>query len=242
MRPSLRSLSLLVLAGGALLIGESAVMAQGYYGPAYGPPPAPPPSYRPAPRYASPAYYESSGAHSSGLFIRLTAGLGYLYATESAGGPTYSYSGVGGTAGLAIGGVIAPNLILFGEIMGSSVSDARIDYGDGGHDYLGLDVTLLGFGPGMAYYIQPANVYLSATLAFSKLTFSNYDYYYDGYSAEDTDLGIGGSFMVGKEWWVARHLGMGVAGQLHLASMRDSYNQTRLTATALSVLFSLTFN
>jgi hypothetical protein len=117
-----------------------------------------------------------------------------------------------------------------------------VDYGDGAYNYHGIDVTLLGFGPGMAYYIQPANVYLSATLAFSKLSFGSYDYSYNGYSAADTDLGIGGSFMVGKEWWVGRHLGMGVAGQLQLASMHDSRNETRLTATALSVLFSLTFN
>lgn len=242
MRPSFRLLSSLVLAGGALLIGESAGMAQGYYGPAYGPPPPPPPSYRPAPRYAAPAYYEPAGSHNGGLFIRLTAGLGYLYATETAGGPTYSYSGLGGTAGLAIGGVIAPNLILFGELMGTSVTDAQLDYGDGSYSYSGIDVTLLGFGPGLAYYIQPTNVYLSATLAFSKLSFGSYDYYYGDYAAADTDMGIGGSFAVGKEWWIGRHLGMGVAGQLHLASMHDSRNQTRLTATALSVLFSLTFN
>jgi hypothetical protein len=241
MRPSPQLLFSLVLAGGALLIGESAVMAQGYYGPAYGPPPAPAPSYRPAPRYAAPAYYEPASSHNGGLFVRLTAGLGYLYATESAGGPTYTYSGLGGTASLAIGGVIAPNLVLYGEITGTSAADAQVDYGDGGYNYPGVDVTLFGFGPGVAYYIEPANVYLSATLVFSKLTFSSHDDYGNGY-AEDTDMGIGGSFMVGKEWWVARHLGMGVAGQLHVASMRDSYNQTRLTATALSVLFSLTFN
>lgn len=241
MRPLLRSLSLLVLAGGALLIGESTVLAQSYYGPAYGPPSPPPPSYRPAPRYAAPVYYEPAGAHNGGLFIRLTAGLGYLYATESARGQSLHYSGFGGTAGLAIGGVIAPNLVLFGEILGTSAVDAQVEYSGGGRDYPGVDVTLFGFGPGIAYYLEPANVYLSATLTFSKLTFSSQDYYYDGY-AEDTDLGIGGSFMVGKEWWIARHLGMGVAGQLHLASMRDSYYDTRLTATAFSVLFSMSFN
>jgi hypothetical protein len=238
MRPSLRSLFVLLLASGALLAGESAGMAQGYYGPAYGPPSPPPPSYRPAPRYAAPYYYEPAG-HQAGLFIRLTAGVGYLYATESAGGESYHYSGFGGTASAAIGGVIAPNLILFGEILGTSAVDAEFT-GGGVSGYPGYDVTLYGFGPGIAYYLQPGNVYLSATLAFSKLSFSSTDSY-DSY-AEDTDLGIGGSFMVGKEWWVSRHLGMGVAGQLHLASMNDSYRETRLTATAFSVLFSLTFN
>jgi len=241
MRPSLRSLFLFVLASGALLLGESTVLAQGYYGPAYGPPGPPPPSYRPAPRYSAPYYYEPAG-HNGGLFIRLTAGLGYLYATESAGGQSVNYSGLGGSAGAALGGVIAPNLILFGEILGTSAWDAEV--GSGGPSYHpGVDVTLLGFGPGIAYYLQPANMYLSATLAFSKLTFSNSNYYDPSYGyAEDTNLGVGASFMVGKEWWMGRHLGMGVAGQLHLASMRDSYYDTRLTATAFSILFSLSFN
>jgi hypothetical protein len=239
MRPYLRSLFVLLLASGALLAGESAGLAQGYYGPAYGPPAPPPPSYRPAPRYNAPYYYEPAG-HQGGLFVRLTAGLGYLYASETAGGASYHYSGLGGTASAAIGGVIAPNLILFGEILGTSAVDAEFT-GGGSSGYPGVDVTLFGFGPGIAYYLEPGNVYLSATLAFSKLSFSNTNYDYYSY-AEDTDLGIGGSFMVGKEWWVGRHLGMGVAGMLHLASMRDSYYDTRLTATAFSVLFSLSFN
>lgn len=238
MRPYLRSLFVLLLAGGALLAGESAGLAQGYYGPAYGPPPPPPPSYRPAPRYSAPYYYEPAG-HNGGLFVRLTAGLGYLYATESAGGQSVHYSGFGGTASAAIGGVIAPNLILYGEILGTSAWDAEVSQ-DNAYNYPGIDVTLFGFGPGIAYYLEPGNVYLSGTLTFSKLSFSDtYDPY--GYT-EDTDLGIGGAFSVGKEWWVARHLGMGVAGQIHLASMKDSVRDTRLTATAFSVLFSLSFN
>jgi hypothetical protein len=240
MRPSLRTLFLLALASGAVLAGESASFAQGYYAPDYGPPPAPPPSRRPPPRYSAPYYYET-GSHQ-GFFLRLTAGVGYLYATESAGGETASYSGFGGTLGLAVGGAIAPNLIIFGEILGTSARDVQVSYRNVS-DYPGLDVMLFGFGPGIAYYLEPANVYLSATLAISKLSFSNtYDYYYDSYATEDTDWGFGGSFLVGKEWWIARRLGIGVAGQLHLASMTDSYNHTRLTATAFSVLFSATFN
>jgi hypothetical protein len=44
MRSHLRSLLLLVLASGVLLVGESVGFAQQYYGPAYGPPAPPPPS------------------------------------------------------------------------------------------------------------------------------------------------------------------------------------------------------
>jgi hypothetical protein len=236
MRPYHRLLSLLLLTGGALLVTESAGLAQGY-GPAYGPPPPPPRYYSPQPRYAAPAPYY---AHThDGLFVRLTLGAGYLSASESDGQATLAYSGLGLTASGALGGTIAPNLVLFGEMMGTSVVNAEQTYGGVSEGLSGLDLVLFGFGPGLAYYIEPANVYLSGTLAFSKISFSDT---YSQYKISDTNFGVGGSFVVGKEWWVGRSLGLGVAGQLHVASMTDPYYNTRMTATAFSVVCSATFN
>jgi hypothetical protein len=236
MRPPLRLLSLLVLASGALLIGESAARAQQpYYGPAYGPPPPTRYYAAPSPRYAAAPYY--ARAHD-GLFVRLTAGLGYLSASENYQGSTLNYSGFGATASGALGGTIAPNLIIFGEILGTSVIDAEQSYA-GGSSYPGIDIVMFGVGPGIAYYLEPGNVYFSGTLAFTKITFSDT---YSQYTTSDTNLGVGASFMVGKEWWIGRRTGLGLAGQLHVASMTDPYYSTRMTATAFSLLCSLTFN
>jgi hypothetical protein len=239
MRPYLRLLFSLVLASGALLIGESAALAQQpYYGPAYGPPPLPPGYYSPPPRRYAPApYYYSPQAHE-GFFVRFTLGVGYLSASESYHGATLSYSGFGVTAGGALGGAVAPNLILFGEILGTSVINADQNYG-GSLGSSGYDVEMYGFGPGIAYYLEPANLYFSGTLAFTKISFSDT---YSQYPAGDTNLGLGVSLMVGKEWWIGRRLGLGLAGQLHLASMSDPSNSTRMTAAAVSLLGSLTFN
>jgi hypothetical protein len=236
MRLSPRLLSLLVLAGGALLVGESAGLAQNYYGPAYGPPPPPPPRYNAPPRYGAVPYYSHS---HDGLFVRFTLGAGYLSASENDGQGTLNYSGIGLTGSGALGGTIAPNLVLFGEIVGTSVVNAEQTYEGRSEGLSGLDLVLYGFGPGIAYYIEPANVYLSGTLAFSKISFSDT---YSEYKISDTNLGLGGSFMVGKEWWIGRGLGLGVAGQLHVAGMTDPYYNTRMTATAFSVVCSATFN
>jgi hypothetical protein len=238
MRHVLGSLTLVALMGGTLMLGEPVASAQGYYGPAYGPP-APPPPQRGY--YASPraAYYGYGHAHD-GFFIRLTAGFGYVSASETFAGATDTYSGVGATFGAAFGGVIAPNLILFGEFLGTSVPDPTYDLsGPGGYtaSFSG-DMTLFGFGPGIAYYIEPINLYLSGTLAFSEVSVSNYD----NNGSLDTNLGFGMSLAVGKEWWVARDWGIGLAGQLHLASMRDSGVDARMTAAAFSLLFSATYN
>ena len=236
MRPYHRLLFSILLTGGAILVGESAGLAQQrYYGPAYGPPA--PNYYAPPPRrYSSaPSYY---AAHD-GLFVRLTAGVGYLSASESDGGTSLGYSGLGVTAGGALGGTIAPNLVLFGEILGTSVIDAEQTYGGVSQGLSGFDMVMYGFGPGIAYYLEPANVYFSGTLAFSKISFSNT---YSQYAAGDTNLGLGLSLMVGKEWWIAHRVGMGFAGQVHMASMTDSYYNARMSAIAISGLFSLTFN
>jgi hypothetical protein len=240
MRPYHRLLFSFVLASGALLVGEAAALAQQpYYGPApaYGPPP-PAPAYAPQPRrYSSAPHYFA--AHD-GLFLRLAGGLGYLSASENVSGGSLNYSGVGFTLSGALGGAIAPNLILYGEILGTSVVNAEQSYAGVSQGLSGLDVVMYGFGPGIAYYIEPVNVYLSATLTFSKISFS--DTYSDYYLTTDTNLGLGGSFSVGKEWWIAQRLGLGIAGQLHVASMTDPYYNAHMTATALSVLCSLTFN
>ena len=216
------------LASGAVLLCECQALAQPYYGRPYGPPP--PGYYRP--RQAAPDYYDYSP--HNGFFVRLDAGFGYLNASEAG----LTFSGLGVTFGGAFGGSIAPDLIIFGEILGTSVTDADAS-GGGGVGSSGLDLTLLGFGPGMAYYIEPINIYLSATLAFSKVYVS---YTGTDISAGDTNLGIGASFMVGKEWWVRRRLGIGLAGQVHVASVRDPTADARMTAIAASLLFSATFN
>jgi len=230
MRHYLRSLFLLALTGSVLQVLESNAMAQGYYGP-------PPGYYRPAPRYAAPSYYAGDQQHG-GLFVRVNAGLGYLTASESSEGVSYTLSGFGLSMGAAIGGTIAPNLVLFGELLGTSVIQADLSQ-TGYQGASGYDLTMFGFGPGIAYYVEPMNLYLSGTLAFTKISFTDSA---SQYSAGDTSLGVGLSFMVGKEWWVGRDWGVGIAGQVHLASMQDPALNTRMTAAAFSLLCSASFN
>jgi hypothetical protein len=248
MRPSLRSLFLLVLASGTLLFGERNVradeyLAQGYYyGPAYGPPAPPPPQpgYYRSPRYVAPAYY--GGRTHDGLYLRFTAGAGFFTASESYQGSRISYSGLGFTASGALGGAIAPNLILYGEILGTTVADAEWSQDGYYQGSSNTDLEMFGFGPGIAYYIQPANMYLSATLAFTKVSFIGNDPYYGGYTQADTDFGVGVSLRVGKEWWVGPRWGVGIAGMAHLASMHDPTWNERVSAAAFSVLLSASFD
>jgi hypothetical protein len=216
---------------GFLMLGESAALAQRpYYGRGYGPQPG----YGPAPAYGS--WY---GYHQhDGFYMRLYAGPGYFSASETYLGETGTYSGVGVTYGAAFGGTIAPNLILYGELLGTTVTNATFSAG-GQSNLTGYDMTLFGFGPGVAYYFEPVNLYLSGTLTFTEISFSDTN---TAAPVDSTDLGIGLSFMVGKEWWVARDWGIGIAGQFHIATMHDPSYDARMRASAFSLLFSATYN
>jgi hypothetical protein len=127
--------------------------------------------------------------------------------------------------------------------MGTVAMDPTLEAA-GTSQHLGFDVNLFGIGPGVAYYLEPLNLYFSGTLAFSQVTTSRSSSSSGSSndSTDVTDMGIGGAFMVGKEWWVSHDWGLGVSGLLHLASMKMKYVDTRMTATAVSILFSATYN
>ena len=174
--------------------------------------------------------------------MRLTAGVGVLNMKDSLGGQDRTISGGGMAMSFAFGGALTPKLILYGELLMTAATDPRVDSGETSQN-LGYDRTLSGIGPGVAYYLIPSNVYFSGTLAFSKVTESSTNNgSTNSRSVDITDMGIGASFMVGKEWWVSQNWGLGVAGYLHLASMKMKNDDTKMTASAVGVLFSATYN
>ncbi len=228
-------------------------MAQGAP-PAYAPAPyAPPPGYAPAPYAPPPGYYAPQpyppqayapppmvGYHEhDGFYLRLLLGPGYFHNSASYNGVTITESGVGATFGMAAGGVVAPNLVVYGELLGTSVTDPHYDDGSTSGSYSGVNETLVGFGPGIAYYLQ-GNMYVSGTLLFSKITYS--DSNNSDNSVDGTDLGVGLGLTFGKEWWVSYDWGLGVSGQLLAASMKDANFDTRWTTIVASLLFSATYN
>ena len=108
--------------------------------------------------------------------------------------------------------------------------------------YLGTGALLTG-----AYYLLPAHLYFSGTLTLSYLSRGYYGVSSGsegsgGNGAILTNTDIGGSFMVGKEWWVSANWGLGVAGIVHIASMKLPNTDSRATAEALSLVLSATYN
>ena len=191
-------------------------------------PPPPPPPAPPPP-----------SAHT-GFYLRLHLGGGYSKVSgEDSTGDRVTISGGAASFGVALGGAIAPNWIIFGNLFGTFISDPNVslDGQDLGSGSGSADV--LGFGGGVAYFLEPANVYLSASLAATKFRIDNSN----GDKVYESDTGVGFQGIVGKEWRVSAGWGLGIAGELILASMKDSVDSSLTwTATAFSVLFSATYN
>jgi hypothetical protein len=227
-----------------------------YYPPAYyAPPPTapayyPPPAY-PPPGYPAPGYYAAPagpppGYHEhDGFYMRLSMGPGYLHTKMSAYGQDQTIKGSGFGMNVAFGGAVARNLVIFGELTALSAMDPTVEAGSYSTTVNDASIDLMGIGPGVAYYLEPANVYLSGTISLSQVTANDNSNNSNNNSADLTDFGFGLSLTVGKEWWVSANWGLGISGMFRYASMKlksDYYSEGDMTAMGFALMFSATYN
>jgi len=230
--------------------------------PGYGTPPPPPYDGAPPPPpptgpwggYPPPPgpYYAVSRPPvphvHDGFFLRMHLGPALTHASGSsagisAGGTTGDavYSGIGASMGIAIGGVVAPNLILHGVLLLTSADNPDVTLAGRSVGQSTGSATVAAFGGGATYYFEPFNLYLSGNLLAAQFELDagpdapNLVY--------DTKLGLGFEAMVGKEWWVSPDWGLGAAAELIGASMKDKNDaDIRWTTTSFALLFSATYN
>jgi hypothetical protein len=179
--------------------------------------------------------YDSRYQRHFGFYIRPDLGFGYMTSSESG----VTLSGFAGLAGVAIGGAIQENSILAVHIIDAVAQNPTVSAGGSSANTNDTSVTLWGIGPQYTYYFMPANVYLSTTLALTRMHSSS-----PGASG-DSDWGIGTRVAVGKEWWVSDHWGLGVVGHVSFSSNQDPVpggGSNALTTWALGFAFSATYN
>ncbi len=208
------------------------------------PPPgyfAPPPYYSAAP-VAGPAATVAStaGFHQhDGFFARGHFGIGATSLSFSQNGVKTTLSGGGVAVGGAVGGVVARNLILYAAFFATDVSNPNQDVGGTSVVSDVGEISFGGFGPGVAYYFEPLNLYVSGSLGLCGLR--TREGHTDRVHSSKTGLAL--ELSVGKEWWVSHDWGLGIAGQLIGGSMKDQDDPTLTwSAGALSLLFSATYN
>jgi hypothetical protein len=181
-----------------------------------------------------PAMAAGGARTHDGFFIRPELGFGYMNHSMSDPGGDLKINGGAGNFSLAVGGALKENLILAAHVFSTAISDPDVEQGgvEGSLD----DATfgLVGIGPQVTYYFMPVNLYLSGTLALTRLTSE-----VNGVEG-NSDAGLGARFQVGKEWWVSDNWGLGLAGHLGLSSNKDD-GETISTWTS-GITLSATFN
>lgn len=212
--------------------------ASDYGYPAY---PAYPPSYAHGGYgYPPPPPESMQGYHvHDGFYLRVQTGIGFASLGSTTAGVKTTMGGGGLAFGAAAGGVIAHNLILYGALFETDTVNPDVQVGGTSMASPIGHIAMQGIGPGIAYYFGPINLYLSGTLALSR--FWTYDG--NGSRLDTSKIGLSFELQVGKEWWVSRDWGLGIAARLGLGSMKDQNNpDLTWSAGAFSLLFSATYN
>ena len=177
---------------------------------------------------------EASERHHRGFYARTHLGGGYRTASATVAGDELRVTGGGAGFGIAAGGAVAEDLIVVGEILGDVATNPSISGADGSVTADGSKMTFIALGPGVTYYIMPANVHLGLSVLLSKLSLSR-----EGGASAQTQWGFGGAARVGKDFWLGQNIGIGVMGQVALAAMKDSQSAGAQTPTWKSTTATL---
>jgi len=169
-----------------------------------------------------------------GFFLRFHLGGGSSEAKWKGGPTDLSMGGPASNFSFSLGGSIATNLILFGEL--TSVYGQNPDVIFEGERFRTENTTfsVAGFGPGLSYYFMPVNLYLSGSLLLMRAQTTG-----NGAIGE-TEQGLGFKVALGKEWWVSRDWGLGIAGFGTFANLPD--HDADMSWTNFGLAFTATYN
>jgi hypothetical protein len=182
---------------------------------------------------ASTACADGSEQHD-GFYLRMHLGGSYFSGSTDAYNATIK--GGGGTFGIAVGGAVADNWIVYGEAFDDIAVDPKLE-SDSGEVDLNGNFGIAGYGAGVAHYFMPLNLYLAGALDAAAIVVEAPN----GDRAR-TKFGLGVNLMIGKEWWVSDNWGLGIAGQLVFAGGMKDEADASFRATAFGIVFSATYN
>jgi hypothetical protein len=167
---------------------------------------------------------QEEGHHRSahdGFFLRLQAGVAYLHAdADFAGGNSSAYGGAG-VLGLAIGGAVAENVVLFAEVWGMSAVNPKLRFAGVTTVLQDSALNYAGAGVGIGTFLMPAHVYFGVSVDVTRLGMSNNDG-----SRTNSDAGLAVTATLGKQFWLSRHAGLGISVTGIAGGNRDNNSDT----------------
>jgi hypothetical protein len=190
-----------------------------------------------SPEVASAPATPPAGAHThDGLYLNASLGPGWLRAKSHLAVASYdtAWSGRATSLGLSAGYAFAKRFVVF-----AAFSESQVRNPSGDDDVVSVEWT--GLGPGLRYYLMPANVFFSGSFLLSKLA------WYPAFSTRGSsnwtsDWGGTGQIAAGKEWWVLGDLGVGVAAVFAYGKVPATNGWLASTFQDLSLAASVSFN
>jgi len=167
---------------------------------------------------------ESTVHRHLGFFFRADIGLGYLSSPNAHSEGPPPISGLSVPLGLAVGGAVAENWILAGEIWGGFTASTG-----------NRTLFVYGYSLAVVHYFMPANVYLSFAPGIARFSVET------GNVTMSSNYGPGFKLAVGKEWWVGDHWGLGAAAELFL-TVNGGTGFSTVTTVGPGLTFTATFN
>ena len=124
------------------------------------------------PSYASPVTIDPmEGFHThDGFYLHVHAGISATGFMSKQAGVKTNYVGGGFSSGVAVGGVIAHNLVLYGAFFGTDTTNPDKQVGGSSTTADLGEIGVGAVGPGLAYYFERCNLYLSATFGLAGFT------------------------------------------------------------------------
>lgn len=184
---------------------------------------------------------QNSGKHEhDGFFMRFLVGPSYSTQVYNGAPSKMEVKGLSATFNFQIGATIAKNLIAFGEVSGSTITNPDIEINGTVHETDETKSSSFGFGGGMTYYLMPLNFYFTASVLASKvkIEYTKGSVKYEG----ETDMGIGVFAGVGKEWWIADDWALGACAFFSYANVPDKgSSDITIACTTFGIAFSATF-
>lgn len=178
-----------------------------------------------------------------GFYLSLSAGPNFAHVnSEVVNLYNIDFKGTGAVFDLKIGGAIKEDVILHAALISKSMSGPEItSNGTSQNTSNNLSIGEAMIGGGMTYYLNPSNIFLSGTIGLGSFTLIDLD----NETSVSTDRGFSMQLKVGKEWWVSKKWGLGIAvtyGKCKLVNTPGGGVEEFMDSNNFGILFNATLN
>lgn len=151
--------------------------------------------------------------------------------------------GIGGVMDLKIGGTLTENLILHVTWLNHGLLEPKVydeSFGNSSVIAENTELSEIMIGGGLTYY-TPISIFLSSSLGYGGFSASEEG---DNDSAS-SEGGLCFQLKAGKEWWIARRWGIGLAAYYHKTKVHSNPNveiDEKLNSNNFGIVFNATLN